>query len=534
MLRRCWALRALSGPPTVRRLHHALHPTLSRVVYEAEAAAAANPALDQRVEAHAWVASMRRQKTRTFLELTDGTLGGGKTVQAMVVGEVPGLAPGVAVRLEGRMRAGRGTKATQQVEMHVDAYDVLAESALATYPLAHLMHGQGSQGSQAQAADIVRRESHLKARTAHYGALSRTRSRMEHAMGTWFEREDFTKMHPPLITASDCEGGGEIFRVVADADVAARPTLAPADLTSFWSGTGAYLAVSTQLHLEAFALGLSRVYGLCPVFRAEGSATNRHLAEFWMCEAELCWVPTGAAGLEMVMAAAEGVVKAMVRYAAGMDASEGHDRHRQRAQDDMQLLLGADPHEVLTRQAGLAQRWPRMSYTDAVGTLRQHASDFTLPPPVWGEALRSEHERWLASQAGTPVFVTDYPSNLKPFYMRASAEDVLLTDALAPGHAGERRTTVACFDLLVPGVGELAGGSLREERKDVLEQRMRAQNLDPCADSIAWYTQDLRRYGGAPHGGYGLGMERLVSWVTHVENVRDIVGFPRIKGALRY
>lgn len=528
------AARRRPGAPSVRFVHRAMAPTLSKIVHEAEAAADAS--LDRPVEANAWVASMRRQKTRTFLELTDGTMGGGATLQAMLTGESSGIAPGVALRLTGHMRPGRGKKQSQQVELHVNEYQVLADSELATYPLAHLMNlSDRGDAVHEQAADIVRRESHFKARTAHYGALSRTRARMERAMDAWFAREDFTKMYPPIITSSDCEGGGEIFRVVADSDIdAAKPTQ-PEDLTAFWSGQGAYLSVSTQLHLEAFALGLSRVYALCPTFRAEGSATNRHLAEFWMCEAEFCWVPHGAAGLEMVMACVEAMVKEMVKAAVGLDAQ---DRHSARAVQDMHLLLGTDhPADTLLAQAGLDRTWPRITYTEAVARVRAHAQahpDAFSEVPTWGDSLRSEHERWLAAEAGTPVFVTDYPSMQKPFYMRENEEPVRLTEEVAPGRAGEEQVTVACFDLLVPQMGELAGGSLREEREAVLHARMQSHGMNTESGPLQWYKEDLRRYGGAPHGGYGLGMERLLSWVTHMDNVRDIVGFPRVKGKLRY
>lgn len=529
-----WAAVAVRPKRQARALH-ALAPSLSKLVHDAEASAKKDAALDQPVKADAWVATMRRQKTRTFLELTDGTMGGGATLQAMLTGDAPGIAPGIAVHLQGRMKAGRGKKQSQQVEMHVDAYDILAESELATYPLAHLMHrAESGDAVHAQAADIVRRESHFKARTAHYGALSRTRARMERAMDAWFAKEDFTKMYPPILTSSDCEGGGEIFRVVSDTDVNPSKATTPESLTAFWSGSGAYLSVSAQLHLEAYALGLSRVYCLCPAFRAEGSATNRHLAEFWMMEAELCWVPRGPQGLEMVMQGLEETTKAMVRAAIGLD---GSDRQAERAKHDMDLLLNDDSAAVLHKQAGLDTHWPRITYTDAVAKLRAHAAQEPgafEEEAVWGHSLRSEHERWLAAEAGTPLFVTDYPTGLKPFYMRKNETPVRLTDALAPGCDGKEAVTVACFDLLVPQIGELAGGSLREEREDMLRARIQEHGMDPDASSFAWYTKDLRRYGGAPHGGYGLGMERLLSWVTHIDNVRDIVGFPRVKGPLRY
>lgn len=300
----------------------------------------------------------------------------------------------------------------------------------------------------------------------------------------------------------------------------------PAALTAFWGGHGAYLTVSTQLHLEAFALGLSRVWTLCPVFRAEGSATNRHLAEFWMCEAELCWLPPGAAALGAVLDCTEQLIKAMVRGALGE-----HAQHAA-ALEDMATLVGdEDAHRAVAAQAALDAPWPRVTYTDAVRLLRTHEAA-PPEPPVWGESLRSEHERWLAAHFGAPTFVMDYPSGEKPFYMRENDEPITLTADVHPSRAGERESTVACFDLLVPHVGELVGGSVREERADVLAARIRTAGM--AAPGLAWYTEDLRRYGGAPHGGFGIGMERLLSWLTRTEHVRDLVGFPRVKGLLRY
>lgn len=497
---RALGVRALSAPA-------AMPSTLAALRREAERVLDEGRELTQPpVTAHGWVVSARRQKTRTFLELNDGTLGGDATLQVVLHGDVRDVAPGQAVCLHGAMKRGRGQRRSQRVELHADRVDVLADSDLATYPLANVMQ-RHAQPHDSAIVDIVRRESHLKARTPRFAAIARTRARMELAIAAWFAENDFCKVVPPIITASDCEGGGEIFRVVADADVRQRDGLA-----AFWSGHDAYLTVSAQLHLEAFALGLSRVWSLCPVFRAEGSATNRHLAEFWMCEAELCWLPPDAAGLHRVLDCAEHVIKRTLH--AAWDGERAHD--------DM-TFLGAEPHA-----AWLSELWPRIPYTEAVRLLRAHHA----APPVWGDSLRSEHERWLADHFASPVFVTDYPSGSKPFYMRENRAKTTLTPDLDPGRAGAEEATVACFDLLVPGVGELVGGSVREERLDVLQARMAQAGLQ--ASGLQWYTDDLRRYGGAPHGGFGLGMERLLSWATHTEHVRDLVGFPRVKGPLRY
>jgi len=546
----CVAPRMRAAVPAVRALHvappappmlSALPPTLDAVLQRALTLLETHgQELHEPVCACAWVATARRQKTRTFLELTDGTLGGGATLQAVYVGEARDVVPGAAVRLHGHMRAGRGRKAGQRVELQVDSYEVLAPSDPATYPLANLMHRTADADAAAAATEVVRHAPHWKARTAHHGAVARTRSRVESALAAYFDANDFVKVQSPVITASDCEGGGEIFRIVADADVAPHGATPPEQLSAFWSGNGAYLTVSTQLHLEAFALGLSRVWGLCPVFRAEGSSTNRHLAEFWMCEAELCWVPPSPAGLGVVMDCVEGVLKHALRAAlgAGSTGDEVAARHALRAQEDMRLL---EVDEALLRAADAP--WLRIPYTEAVRRLRAHhaaAPGAFAHEPIWGESLRSEHERWLADTAGVPVFVTDYPSSQKPFYMRENDKRTVLTEADHPARVGAEEPTVACFDMLVPRVGELVGGSLREEREPVLAARMHALGLPVGADagpgrpSLAWYTQDLRRYGGAPHGGFGIGVERLLSWITHTENVRDIVGFPRVKGPLRY
>ncbi|WFC97578.1 asparagine--tRNA ligase [Malassezia yamatoensis] len=517
-----------------RAVHGMIPPTLSKIMHDTEHASELQDGI--RTETDAWVASTRRQKKRTFLELTDGTLGGSATLQAIIMGNAPGVNPGVALRMSGLMRPGRGKRQDQKVELHIDDFHVLASTDLATYPLAQFMHRtDGEDTIHEQAAEIVRRESHLKPRTVLYGALSRIRTQLELAMEIWFTRQDFTKVYPPIITSSDCEGGGEIFRIVADSDVPSDKAVTSQELSAFWSGSGAYLSVSTQLHLEAYALGLSRVYALCPSFRAEGSATNRHLAEFWMCEAEMAWTDRGPYGLDIVMDSLESMLKFMVQTCI---AVQEHDRQSGRNQRDWSLLYqGQDPYQAIAQKVGLDRSWPRITYTEAIQKIRSHSElypDAFQVVPVWGDSLRSEHERWLATEAEMPVFVTDYPTIQKPFYMRENQERVELNESLKPNSNGEEGVTVACFDLLVPQMGELAGGSLREERKSMLHRRMQSLGMDPSSGSLQWYTDDLRRYGGAPHGGYGLGMERFLSWITGMDNVRDIVGFPRVKGHLRY
>lgn len=290
------------------------------------------------------------------------------------------------------------------------------------------------------------------------------------------------------MTSNDCEGAGEAFRIAP-----ITPTTSDSSSTSpeeFFSRPS-YLTVSSQLHLEALATAISRVYTLSPCFRAERSQTNRHLAEFWMLEAE--WAFTHS--IDDVCRVVEGAIKEVIL----------------RGDQDMAS------RDTLLNTSRLDRPWPRMSYTDAITELEKyHTSSLKkfIFPPAWGKTLQSEHERWLADElVRGPVFVTDYPVALKPFYMRLNDDG----------------KTVACFDLLVPRVGELVGGSLREERLSHLERALNAHELS--REEYGWYL-DLRKYGSAPHGGFGLGFERLIGWLSGIENVRECIPMPRWAGRM--
>lgn len=341
-------------------------------------------------------------------------------------------------------------------------------------------------------------------------------------------------MEMPVITSSDCEGAGEVFRVLdANAESAARSD--PPSMSSPPSGDSKpslpsspsslpttappptparYLTVSTQLHLEAINASLPRVYTLAPCFRAEKSDTARHLQEFWMLEAEVAFlnadVPTA---LNQVMTVAEDIVRSVARHV--------------RTLPEFERYFAKQTSELVARVDSLLVERPyeRMTYTHAVELLQNHASEnpeaFTFAPH-WGAGLQTEHERWLAEEhVQGPVFVTDYPTPLKPFYMLPNPTSATVSD----------RATTACFDLLVPALGELAGGSLREHRLPELERALAAHGLDP--DAYGWYL-DLRRYGTTRHGGFGLGWERLVGLLTGIDNVRDCTAFPRAAEGSRF
>ena len=393
---------------------------------------------------------------------------------------------------------------------------------------------------KALSTEYLRDNAYLRARTGHIAAMLRLRDQVSRSLTQFFEvcpsnltlihrltfekSQGFTYMHTPIITGNDCEGAGEAFRIAPLLSSTSDPLACPSEFFS----RAAYLTVSHQLHLESFTTALSRVYTLSPCFRAERSMTGRHLAEFWMLEAE--WnLATCFDSVEEICA----FLESLIRSSVDLDSPEIAKLWSERDGGGLQ----SKDYQMFRSALDSAQPWSRVTYAEAIELLRAaHAKGRCFEyEPKWGESLSSEHERWLAeTHVGGPVFVTNYPVGLKPFYMRVS----------------EDGKTVACFDLLVPRIGELVGGSVREERLDVLTKRMRDHGLlrelactgeedaatnsgeDFANDSTYKWYADLRRYGGAPHGGFGLGFERLVSWVSGIDNVKECIGMPRWTGRM--
>ncbi|RDB19575.1 Asparagine--tRNA ligase [Hypsizygus marmoreus] len=478
-----------------------------------------------------WIKSIRRQKNVAFAVVSDGSSATG--LQAVFTGNgegIKGLTNGAAVRLTGKLVPSPG--AGQEKELLVDLgkpgeasegkakgnLQVLGSCDPEAYPIQ----------KQALSTEYLRDHSHLRARTDHIASMIRLRDALKRNIGTFFDEQGFCYTHTPVLTGNDAEGAGEAFKIapISSEHPAAHASSAVPQLSTSSPSTSshphrpahdveffsrpAYLTVSHQLHLESLATALSRVYTLSPCFRAEPSLTKRHLAEFWMLEAEWAFGSENNS-IEDVCALVEAGLRQVV---GGIVASP----------DTHMLWKGGDEakHRALVDAVAPSTKpWTRISYTDAVKAL-----ETALPfagfeyEPGWGAQLQSEHERWIAETfVGGPVFITDYPAALKPFYMRLN--DSPTTDAKA---------TVACFDLIIPHVGELAGGSVREERLPMLEARMR-EGLGGDLDAYRWYA-DLRRFGGAPHAGFGMGFERLVGWVGGMENVRECVPFPRWAGRM--
>ncbi|GAA5935695.1 hypothetical protein JCM10213_003662 [Rhodosporidiobolus nylandii] len=473
-----------------------------------------------------WVRSVRRQKNISFAVVSDGTVPGGvQVVLPKGVGE--SLTVGCAASFKGQWVATPG-RAHEQ-EFRAEEVELVGESDAAeetqTYPMPNTKQGIPPP--------LMRKNAHLRARKEGAAATLRLRSEMNWALMQHFRDQSFTRVELPVITSSDCEGAGEVFKVVdaspetpppaSTASASSPPPPEPAS-ASTPPPPSRYLTVSTQLHLEAITSSLPRAYTLAPCFRAEKSDTARHLQEFWMLEAEVAFLdahpPTA---LEQVMSVAEDAVRAIATHT--------------RALPDFERYFAKQTPGLEERVEALLkpERWVRMTYTEAVELLQAHAAKdpraFAFKP-TWGAGLQTEHERWLAEEhVKGPLFVTDYPTLLKPFYMLPNEPSPSPSSSSDSSLSAPSRQTTACFDLLVPSLGELAGGSLREHRPSALLAQLEQAKLDP--EAYGWYL-DLRRYGTTRHGGFGMGWERLVGLLTGEPNVRECIAFPRAAEGSRF
>ena len=441
---------------------------------------------EQTVEVQGWVKTCRDSGSLCFIEVTDGSCLAGLQVVAEpnlsnYESEVRRLSTGCAVKVCGRLTASPAKG--QAVEVRAARVCVVGQADPETYPLQKKRHS----------VEFLRSISHLRPRTNSFGAVARIRSELNFAIHRFFREQGFVQVHTPIITTSDCEGAGEMFTVTA---LTSEQLRQPEPFSQDFFGRRAGLTVSGQLQAEIFALSHGRVYTFGPTFRAENSNTARHLAEFWMLEPEMAFCD-----LACDMEIAEALIKDLIAAVLANCAEE------------LELFERFVSKGLLHKlEAAQAQPFAAMSYTEAVDALQSSGRKFEFPVR-WGEDLQSEHERFLCEElAGRTLIVTDYPKEIKPFYMRLNDDG----------------KTVAAMDILVPGIGELVGGSQREERLDLLEGRMRQAGLD--LEEYSWYL-DLRRFGSVPHAGFGLGFERLVQFVTGISNIRDVMPFPRTPGS---
>jgi len=446
----------------------------------------------EEIKVSGWVRTRRDTGEFSFIELNDGSCLAGAQVIALpslpnYEAEILQLTTGSSITVEGTVEdsPGKGQK-----------YEIRAKTVIvhgyapSDYPLQKKRHS----------FEYLREIAHLRPRTNALGAVGRLRSEMSFAVHRFFHERGFYYVNTPIITASDCEGAGAMFRVSAlDPENPPRNAQGNIDFTKDFFGKPAGLTVSGQLEAEIYALALGKVYTFGPTFRAENSNTPRHLAEFWMIEPEMAFCR-----LDGDMDLAEEFVRFLVREALTNSRS------------DLQLFNERIDAGLIERLEHIASSaFERITYTDAIKALEKNNGSFEFPVR-WGSDIQSEHERFLTESVfKKPVIVHDYPKAIKAFYMRANDDG----------------KTVRAMDVLVPRIGELVGGSEREERHDVLLSRLKEQGLD---ERNYWWYLDLRKYGSAPHAGFGLGFERCMLLLTGMQNIRDVVPFPRYPGSAEF
>lgn len=438
------------------------------------------------VTVEGWVKTKRELKAFSFIEISDGSSMNG--VQVIIDKDLEGyddilkqLNTGASVTAEGLVVESPGKG--QRIEVQASAVTVHGEADPETYPLQKKRHS----------FEFLRTIGHLRGKTNTLGAVMRIRNACATAIHQFFQEKGFIWAHTPVITASDCEGAGEMF-AVTNFDIAnpKRDDQGAINYAEDFFGRPAYLTVSGQLEAEVMAMSFKDVYTFGPTFRAENSNTSRHLAEFWMVEPEMAFCDIiGDQDL------AEEFLRYIFKYVL------------ETCPEDMEFFNKRIDDSVLaTAQNIIDNEFARITYTEAIALLEKSSKKFEFPVE-WGIDMQSEHERYLAEELfKKPLIVTNYPKDIKAFYMRLNDDD----------------KTVAAMDVLAPKIGEIIGGSQREERLDVLERRIKEMEIE--ADDLWWYL-DLRRFGSVPHAGFGLGFERLVQFMTGMGNIRDVIPFPR-------
>ncbi|MGE5628440.1 MAG: asparagine--tRNA ligase [Solirubrobacterales bacterium] len=434
-----------------------------------------------------WVRTVRASNAFGFIEVNDGTFF--KSIQVVFEDkldnfkEISKLAVSSSIIVTGILELTPGAK--QPFEIKASKIEIAGESDN-DYPLQKKRHS----------IEFLRTKSHLRPRTNLYSAVFRVRSIAAYAVHKFFQERDFVYTHTPIITGSDCEGAGEMFRITTlDLNNIPKNEDGSIDYSKDFFGKETNLTVSGQLNVETFCQAFRNVYTFGPTFRAENSNTARHAAEFWMIEPEIAF-----AELDDYLRLAEDMVKFIINYVL------------ENAPEEMEFFNSFVDTSLLERLDNIVSSdFGRISYTEAVDILKKCGAEFQYPVE-WGIDLQTEHERYLTEQVfKKPLFVTDYPKEIKAFYMRLNDDN----------------KTVACADLLVPGVGEIIGGSQREERLDVLEAKIKEFGLNK--EDYWWYLE-LRKYGTTKHSGFGLGFERIIMYLTGVSNIRDVIPFPRTTG----
>ena len=444
--------------------------------------------LGTRIEINGWVRSKRDSKSGlSFIEVNDGS--SLDSIQIIApnelanYSEIEKISTGCSIRAIGSLIESQGKG--QEVEVRAEKIEVLGwVDDPESYPISKKRHS----------FEYLRSVPHLRIRTNTFGAITRVRTSLANKIHNYFFEKGFHWINTPIITSSDCEGAGELFRVSALDLANLRDISEPLDFKNDFFSEETFLTVSGQLNVEAYCLAMSKVYTFGPTFRAENSNTSRHLAEFWMIEPEIAF-----ADINDNANLAEELLQTVISQIL------------EEREEDIHFFSKFIDKEITKRLRNIVEKkFEKISYTEAIKILQESGRSFEFPVK-WGLDLQSEHERFLTEEhAKAPLIVIDYPKEIKAFYMRMNDDE----------------KTVSAMDVLVPGIGEIIGGSQREERLDVLESRI---ENDSIREKLSWY-RDLRKYGTVPHAGFGLGFERLLNYVSGMENIRDCIPFPRTPG----
>lgn len=476
----------------------AKHTDIARVLAEQKTG--------EKIEVKGWVRAFRANR---FIALNDGS--GANNLQVVIDFEqfdesvIKGISFHSCIAVSGTLVDSQGSG--QAVELQADTIEILGGNDLEKYPLQ----------PKRQTMEFLRENAHFRMRTNTFSSVFRLRHALAFAVHSFFNEEGFYYMHTPIITGSDAEGAGEMFQVTTlDVKDSPKTDEGQVDYSQDFFGKATNLTVSGQLQAEIGALAMGKVYTFGPTFRAENSNTSRHLAEFWMIEPEVAF-----ADLKDNMDLAEAFVKYLINYVLDkyMDDLNILDARIQQEEKNMKAELRRPMGLIETLRFVVDNEFARITYTEAINLLRSskpYKKGRFEYDVEWGVDLQAEHERWLVEKKfQKPVIVTDYPKDIKAFYMRMNDDG----------------KTVAAMDILFPGIGEVVGGSQREERLNVLMERM--TEMDVHHDELDWYL-DLRRFGGNKHAGFGLGFERIVQFITGMTNIRDVIAFPRTPGSAEF
>ncbi|WWC70830.1 asparagine-tRNA ligase [Kwoniella pini CBS 10737] len=521
-------------PPTIRTILSNVQSQSASSPNSSSNQSSSSNSNNDKINVNGWIKSIRTHKNVSFLEINDGT--SGTSLQAVLKGKgkSDGLTNGTSVSLIGELKKSRGQG--QDYELSVEDVKVLGECDSEAYPIQ----------KKSLPSSILRENAHLRFRTSQTAAIMRIRDALMRDWHDWFEENQFTHIHTPILTESDCEGAGEVFTLLdkcqASGESSSSSSLSKSSSSSsIISGSDffphpVHLTVSSQLHLEAPTHSLLRTYTLSPSFRAEPSLTSRHLSEFYMLEGELGFLNN----LNELLNLIENGIQFTIGNILNKNSKRGErirkdlkiiQQQINNEKEELNSINSLNDNDNLNYLNEIISKpFKRITYKEALNLIKENYKKDKLIITNWGEGISTENEKWLTNYFNGPLFVTHYPKSIKPFYMLPTTTTTITTNSTTTNEE-IKEETVECFDLLFPNIGEMAGGSLREYRLKNLINSLEKNKMN--LKDYEWYI-DLRKFGSIPHGGWGMGWERWISFITGISNIKDVVAYPRWKGHCKY